>query len=85
MAAKKQQSKSKAENLYRPPIEQNRIYTREEAARTVGCSIITLIRAKDSGHLEAYQVGRRVLHSGNHLLLWLENGGKTSNVKGGRA
>jgi hypothetical protein len=31
--------------------------------------------------LKAYRIGRRVIHSGQHLLDWLNNGGKTGCVK----
>lgn len=67
----------------RPTIELNRNYNRREAALAVGCSVITLIRAYDSGHLKAYRVGRRILHSGAHLIEWMEAGGKTASLKGG--
>jgi len=64
-------------NVARPLLEPQRNYDRAEGARAVGCSVITLIRAYDSGHLKAYRVGRRVLHSGQHLIDWLESGGRT--------
>lgn len=67
----------------RPTIEPNRNYTRREAALAVGCSEITLIRAYDAGNLKAYRVGRRIFHSGAHILKWLEDGGKTASLKGG--
>jgi len=54
------------------------IYTRPEAAKAIGCSQITLIRAFDKDHLKGYRVGRHVRHSGQHLLDWLESGGKTA-------
>lgn len=62
----------------RPSIEQNRNYDRPEAALACGCAVISLIRAYDAGHLKAYRIGRRVVHSGMHLLAWLEAGGKTA-------
>lgn len=65
----------------RPTIEPARNYTRSEAAFAVGCAAITLIRAYDAGHLRAYRVGRRILHSGAHLIEWLESGGRTSGER----
>jgi hypothetical protein len=62
----------------RPALDPLAIYPRKDGARTVGVSEITLIRAYDNGHLKAFRVGRRVLHSGQHLLDWLAAGGKTS-------
>jgi hypothetical protein len=62
----------------RPAIEPNRNYDRNEAALACGCAVITLIRAYDAQHLKAYRIGRRVMHSGAHLLAWLEAGGKTT-------
>lgn len=70
-------------NTQRPILDPRRIYPRPEAALATGVAVITLIRAYDSGHLAAYRAGRRVLHSGQHLIDWLEGGGKTSRVKGG--
>lgn len=67
----------------RPTIEQNRNYDRTEAALACGCAVITLIRAYDTGNLKAYRIGRRVLHSGAHLLAWLEGGGRTTKLRGG--
>lgn len=76
--------KSKSTSIQpRPVIEPNRNYDRREAALACGCAVITLIRAYDAGHLKAYRVGRRVLHSGAHLLAWLESGGRTMRSKGG--
>lgn len=64
-------------NGRRQPILLTAIYDRRGAAIVADCSIITLIRAFDSGHLAGYRVGRRVKHSGQHLFDWLEAGGKT--------
>jgi excisionase family DNA binding protein len=64
----------------RPLLETNRNYDRSEAALAVGVSVPTLIRAFESGHLKFYRIGRRVIHSGQHLLDWLESGGRTSNL-----
>lgn len=61
----------------RPLLEPKRNYNRAEAAHAVGCAVITLIRAYESSHLKAYRIGRKVLHSGQHLIDWLEAGGKT--------
>lgn len=61
----------------RPTIEPSRNYNRQEAALACDVSEITLFRAYDSGNLKAYRVGQRVLHSGQHLLDWLEAGGRT--------
>lgn len=66
----------------RPSLVADRIFSRSEAALATGVAEITLIRALEAGHLHAYRAGRRILHSGQHLLDWLEAGGKTS--KGGR-
>ena len=55
----------------------SQIYGRIEAAKALGVAPITIIRAHEGGHLKAYRVGRRVLHSGQHLLDWLEAGGRT--------
>lgn len=75
----------KRKQTQRPPVEPNRIYPRKEAAFAVGVATITLIRAYDSGYLKAYRVGRRLLHSGQHLIDWLDAGGKTGWKKGGAA
>lgn len=59
------------------PIVANQIYERREAAQAARCAVITLVRAYDSGNLGAYRIGRSIKHSGQHLLDWLESGGKT--------
>jgi hypothetical protein len=64
----------------RPAIEPTRLYDRNEAAHICGVSWPTLFRAYDNGHLKAYRVGARVQHSGQHLLDWLEAGGKTGRT-----
>lgn len=68
------------EDQTRPVIEENRIYTRPEAAQACGVHVITLVRAYGNGNLKAYRIGRRVVHSGKHLRLWLESGGCTQKV-----
>lgn len=70
---------------HRPPLELNRLYPRSEAALVIGCATITLIRAYEAEHLKGYRVGRYIKHSGQHLIDWLEAGGKTghSAKKGG--
>jgi hypothetical protein len=72
-------------NGIRQPILLTAIYSRPEAAQAVGCSIITLIRAYNAGHLSGYRQGRLVKHSGQHLLDWLESGGRTGWKRGGGA
>src|SRR5262245_20833601 len=64
----------------RPPIEPTAIYSRRWAAEAVGVSEITLFRAYDSGNLKGYRVGSRVSHSGQHLIDWMESGGKTGRT-----
>jgi hypothetical protein len=64
-------------NGTRQPILATAIYSRPEAAQVAGCAIITLIRAYSAGHLAGYRQGRLIKHSGQHLLDWLEAGGKT--------
>jgi hypothetical protein len=70
--------KAKVKLPTRPSIEPNRDYPRREAALACGVAPITIIRAYEAGHLKFYRVGRRVIHSGQHLIDWLEAGGKTS-------
>jgi hypothetical protein len=65
----------------RPTIEPTRIYSRPEAALACGVGQITLFRAYDAGHLKAYRQGSRVSHSGQHLLDWMESGGRTGRTK----
>jgi hypothetical protein len=62
----------------RPPIDPAGIYSRAEAAFLTNVSLMTLIRARDAGHLSEFRAGRRCLHSGQQLLDWLEAGGKTA-------
>jgi hypothetical protein len=82
MAAKPLRSKRKSSrHSHRLPLEPTRNYQRPEAALACGVAVITIIRAFESGHLKAYRIGRRVIHSGQHLLDWLNNGGKTGCVK----
>src|SRR5262245_7998464 len=64
----------------RPPIDPMTNYDRYEAAELVGVAWQTPFRAYDNGHLGAYRVGARVLHSGQHLLDWLQNGGRTGRT-----
>jgi hypothetical protein len=65
----------------RPQLDPAQIYTRAEAALTLGISKITLIRARDAGYLAELRAGYRVLHSGEQLLSWLGSGGKTGYYK----
>lgn len=67
-----------------PPIrgiEPGRNYREREAALATNCSKFTIRRARENHHLKFYRVGRLILHSGQHLLDWLENGGKTGKIK----
>jgi excisionase family DNA binding protein len=65
----------------RPLLEPFRNYTIPEAARAIGVAAITIWRALESGHLKCYRVGRRVIcNGGQHLIPWLEAGGKTSKA-----
>lgn len=75
----KRSRKIKAQD--RPIIEPTRNYNRKEAALACAVAEITLFRAYDSERLKAYRVGSRVLHSGQHLLDWLEAGGRTGRTK----
>jgi hypothetical protein len=59
------------------PINPAAIYSRRAAAQVLGRHEITLLRAYRAGHLKAYLQGRYVTHSGQHLIDWLESGGKT--------
>lgn len=66
----------------RPLLEPLRNYTVPEAARAVGVAAITIWRALESGHLKYYRVGRRVIcNGGQHLIPWLEAGGKTNKAQ----
>ncbi|MBL8204457.1 MAG: hypothetical protein JNM09_09525 [Blastocatellia bacterium] len=65
----------------RPLLEPFRNYTVPEAAMAIGVAAITIWRALESGHLKCYRVGRRVIcNGGQHLIPWLEAGGKTSRI-----
>jgi hypothetical protein len=81
----KRKSKAAAKKASRlatkPPLTPDRIYTSAEAALAIGVSTITLIRARNAGHLAELRAGRKVLHSGKQLLDWLEAGGRTSAEK----
>jgi hypothetical protein len=57
----------------RPPLEANRMYNRAEAALACGVAYLTIVRAKESGELACFKVGRRVLHNGQQLLDWLKS------------
>ena len=59
-------------------IEPDAIYARKESARACRVSEGTIIRAYQSGNLEAYTAGNRIRHTGAHLLDWLQRGGKTT-------
>ncbi len=54
----------------RPPIEPNRVYSREEVAELLTISLSTVKRLIASGHLRASQPPgmRRVLILGTHVL-----------------
>lgn len=80
-AAKK--TKPRKPDGRRQPILPTAIYSRPQAAAVAGCAVITLIRAYSAGHLIGYRQGRLIKHSGQHLLDWLEAGGKTGWRKGG--
>lgn len=71
--------------ISRPTIIPNRNYTRQEAKLACGVSVASLIRAWEAGFLKSYRAGRRVLHSGQDLLDWLETGGKTGRTLAGGA
>lgn len=76
---RKPKAARKTSNLSnKPPLTPDRIYNIAEAAQAIGVSKMTLIRARDGGHLAELRAGRNVLHSGQQLLDWLEAGGKTS-------
>jgi hypothetical protein len=67
-----------------PPIrgiEANRNYREKEAALASNCSKFTIRRARENDHLKFYRCGRLILYSGQHLLDWLEAGGKTGKIK----
>src|SRR5438876_436188 len=68
-------------NLTRPLIEPTRVYSRPEAALVCGVAVVTIRREQKRGRLAYFQRGRRVLHSGQHLLDWLKKG--EHQVKGG--
>jgi len=72
--------KPKVKTEPRPAIEAGRQYSRREAAYALGVGQITLYRAYDNGHLQAYRIGGRILHSGQHLIDWLEGGGRTGRT-----
>lgn len=76
----KKKSRKTIKAQARPTIEPTRIYSRPEAADACGVSQITLFRAYDSGHLKAYRQGSRISHSGQHLLDWMESGGRTGRT-----
>jgi hypothetical protein len=63
--------------INRPPILPTAIYDRTDSAYVAGCSIHTLTRAYENKYLQGYRQGRLIKHSGQHLLDWLESGGKT--------
>lgn len=57
--------------LERPSLQADKIYNRAESALACGVAYLTIVRAKERGELDCFRVGRRVLHSGQHLLDWL--------------
>jgi hypothetical protein len=66
-----------ADSIYpieKPPLDPLRIFSRQEAAWAVGVAEITLLRETKKGRLSYYKRGRRVFHSGQHLLDWLQQG-----------
>ena len=74
-------SKTQHRENERPLLEPFRNYTVPEAAMAIGVASITIWRALESGHLKCYRVGRRVIcNGGQHLIPWLEAGGKTSRL-----
>jgi hypothetical protein len=75
--------KCKPRVLNRPELLASKNYTVYEAAAAVGCAAITIWRALDSQNLKCFRVGRRVIIGGQHLLDWLECGGRTGRVKKG--
>jgi len=64
-----------------PALDPQRNYSRREAIAAVGISKSTLIRAIRSEELGYYQIGRRVLHSGSHLIDWMKR--REHPAKGG--
>ena len=58
-------------------------YTVSEAALAAGVSNPTIWRALDGKNLKCFRVGRRVIIGGQHLLDWLDSGGKTTRLRGG--
>jgi hypothetical protein len=78
--ASRKKSRKPAKRQARPAIEPTRLYNRSEAAIACGVAGITLWRAYSNGTLKAYRVGSRVSHSGQHLLDWLESGGRTGRT-----
>jgi hypothetical protein len=71
---------------HRPLLEPNRNYPVQEAAAAIGCAAITVRRALDNGYLQCFRVGRRIIVNGQHLINWLNAGGKTGHgAKGGEA
>jgi hypothetical protein len=64
--------------ITRPRLDPERVYSRAEAALTLGVSNITLIRARDAGELQELRAGCRVLHTGQNLIDWLAAGGRTA-------
>ena len=67
----------------RPLLESSRLYPLREAALACGCSISTMIRARDAGHLSELRTGAKVQFAGAALLRWLEAGGKTGQGRKG--
>jgi hypothetical protein len=59
----------------------NAFYDREQAAVVIGCSVITLLRAYYAGYLKACRTGRHLRHSGQQLLDWIADGGKTGHAR----
>ena len=82
--ATEQKSRNRKKKSYRKlngrpqPILPTAIYDRPDAALLCGVSLLTILRAYYAGHLKAYRIGRHVRHMGQHLLDWLESGGRIS-------
>jgi hypothetical protein len=82
VATRKKTTRKKSRKTIKPKpaIVPGAIYNRYEAADVTGFHWMTLFRAYDNGYLKGYHGGSRVTHSGQHLLDWLEAGGKTGRT-----
>ena len=88
--AKSKTESSKAKKVLRairsrPILEHAKNYSVPESCLVTGAGLATIWRAIDLERrrpgegLKHYRVGRRVIIRGEHLLAWLENGGKTGH------